>query len=691
MSLFSEQGTVGSIDAGILEANRRHNEEVLERYRREQASPAGRPYALPVVTEGELINRRNRLRQVRAYTTHVFRNISAQLQEMDCAFALFDTDGCMLQLKCTDSVRTRLEEMGIRRGTLWRLEDVGINAVTVGLKEKTPLRSAGEENEAPFLRETAIYYAPLLVRNGEEEYGGIAFLVPAGKADEAYMMTVISMAVSLAIRINIAWETCDIYERDERGIVQLDINEKTGQVYINQHNRRFFDMIGAERRSRRAAYFMLLSDIIGPPPENAKFWDIVLNMQEVEDQEITFHVGGRRSSCIVTTRNNSYENLRNHSLFVTMTTRKQISKQVSDRTGNNAILSFGDIVGQSTVMKSAVRRARMLANTESNIMLLGESGVGKDVFAQAIHNQSARRNGPFVSVNCSALPRELIESELFGYDPGAFTGAKKNGNIGKFELANGGTLFLDEIGEMPLNLQATLLRAVEQKQFMRLGSTRTVHADVKIISATNVDLNQKIQEKKFRADLYYRLSTMTLHIPPLREREDDVLLLTEHFLRKYAPAGSDAGPKILTSEARDFLRSCRFDGNVRELQNLCECLAQLYNEEQVTLQMIRENINPAYFAEPAGYDTGYGQPAGVRGGFSMAGPGNGRPDPASFRRRPEDALPPEESFFLTKEEILDALERCGGNRRRAAEYLGVGRRTLYRYIDKWDIGNKFPK
>ena len=150
----------------------------------------------------------------------------------------------------------------------------------------------------------------------------------------------------------------------------------------------------------------------------------------------------------------------------------------------------------------------MLSGSYANVMLLGESGTGKDLFAQAIHNASGRSDKPFIAINCGAIPRELIASELFGYEGGAFTGAKRQGNIGKFELANGGTIFLDEIGEMPLDLQATLLRVVEQKQFMRLGSNRLIDVDVKIISATNVDIFSMIEEKRFRADLYYRLSTM---------------------------------------------------------------------------------------------------------------------------------------------------------------------------------------
>ncbi len=694
----------GTVDAVKLQFNKEQNKAVLEELRAARRYRGGNEYKLYQVPEGEYINRRNRQRQLRAYTTHLFQNMQEEIEEMRGAFAMFDEDGCMIQLKCTDEVRGWLRSLGIIRGTMWTLETAGVNAVTAGLSRRLAIQSSGAENDAAFLSEVAMYFSPLNFWDGTSmiNYGGVAFFVPAEEASPAYGLMISSIAVSLAIRLRITAASSNAYEVDERGIAQLDINVKTGTVYVVQHNNRFFDLLGAPRPSTRTAYFIPLENLIDPLPQNKKFWDTFNGMKNVENQNLTIYAGGRRLELIVTIRNNGDPNLRAQSMVMAITTRSQISSQVADKTGNNAIFRFDDIIGASAGMRSAIRRGRLLANTESNIMLLGESGVGKDVFAQAIHNQSSRANGPFVSVNCGALPRELIASELFGYDQGAFTGAKKNGNIGKFELANGGTLFLDEIGEMPLELQATLLRAVEQKQFMRLGSTKTVQVDVKIIAATNVDLNQKIHEKKFRADLYYRLSTMTLRIPPLREREDDAILLARHFLKTNAPAGTTV--KTLSPEAAYFIRNCRFDGNVRELQNLCECLAQLYTEDTVTLQMIRESVNPGYFMGNSGFGR-YGMPdmQGIPGmpGMTERTPGekgvygrdpwSGRPGSTAEPAKGAPPVPPAERLFLGKEEILAALEACGGNRRKAAEYLGVGRRTLYRYMDRYEIENKQKK
>ena len=195
--------------------------------------------------------------------------------------------------------------------------------------------------------------------------------------------------------------------------------------------------------------------------------------------------------------------------------------------------------------------AKAVAKSESNVLILGESGVGKDIFAQAIHNASDRRDKPFLALNCAALPRDLIASELFGYEGGAFTGAKKNGNIGKFQLADTGTIFLDEIGDMPLDLQATLLRVIEQKKFMRVGSSSITNVDVRIIAATNANIQKLIDQKKFRADLYYRLSTLQFTIPPLRERGSDIILLAEYFIQAVSRRINKPNVMTLSNEAKD--------------------------------------------------------------------------------------------------------------------------------------------
>ncbi|MBC7335917.1 MAG: sigma 54-interacting transcriptional regulator, partial [Clostridia bacterium] len=198
-----------------------------------------------------------------------------------------------------------------------------------------------------------------------------------------------------------------------------------------------------------------------------------------------------------------------------------------------ARFTFEDIIGQSEAIREAVEKAKRYALTDSTVLLSGESGTGKELFAQSIHAFSRRSGGPFVAVNCAALPENLLESELFGYEEGAFTGAKKGGKLGLFELAHGGTIFLDEIGEMTLPLQARLLRVLQEKEVMRLGGSRVIPVDVRVIAASNKNLQQAVQEGTFRADLFYRLNVLCLKVPPLRARKDDIPLLVDHFIKRY--------------------------------------------------------------------------------------------------------------------------------------------------------------
>ncbi|MEQ6391359.1 sigma 54-interacting transcriptional regulator [Bacillaceae bacterium S4-13-58] len=231
--------------------------------------------------------------------------------------------------------------------------------------------------------------------------------------------------------------------------------------------------------------------------------------------------------------------------------------------------SFNSIIGNSVGMGQALYMSRRAAQTNSNVLILGESGTGKELFAHAIHDASDRSHQQFVKINCAAIPAELLESELFGYDEGAFTGAKKGGKIGKFELANEGSIFLDEIGEMPLSMQAKLLRVLQEKEIERVGSTKTIPIDVRIIAATNQNLEEKVKNKEFRSDLYYRLNVMAIEIPPLRDREGDIEIISKKLVEKL----SDQLGKYVTNISKDAMKILvAFDwpGNVRELENILE-------------------------------------------------------------------------------------------------------------------------
>jgi transcriptional regulator with PAS, ATPase and Fis domain len=298
-----------------------------------------------------------------------------------------------------------------------------------------------------------------------------------------------------------------------------------------------------------------------------------------------------------------------------------------------------------------LHRAAKVAKTDGTVLIRGESGVGKEILAAAIHHAGKRKNKPMVRVNCAAIPESLLESELYGYEEGAFTGARRGGKPGKFELANGGTLFLDEIGDLSPGLQAKLLRAIQDKEIERLGGVRPIRTDVRIIAATNQDLEKKMEEKTFRQDLYYRLNAFPIHIPPLRERKDDLILLTDHFLAKFCKKyGKESG---FANSALQVLIHHSWPGNVRELENVVEH-AVIFCDGPV----IQTRDLPAYLQNLPGNDTAGNHP--ILGTLAER----------------ELNLP---NLFaqVEKKAIEEALRKAGKNRSAAIRLLGISRATFY--------------
>lgn len=327
---------------------------------------------------------------------------------------------------------------------------------------------------------------------------------------------------------------------------------------------------------------------------------------------------------------------------------KRLHRWLNEAMGSRARITFADLVGESREFIVARHLAMMASCSDSNILLTGETGTGKDALAQAIHNASSRSQGPFVALNCAAIPRELIASELFGYADGAFTGARRGGYMGKFLLANGGTLFLDEIGEMPLDMQAALLRVLEDKEITPVGSTETVPLDVRVIAASNKDLVQEARNGTFRSDLYYRLNVINIHLPPLRERRLDIPLLARAFVERFCRRNKRAMAQI-SSEAMEILSSYSWPGNVRELQNVIERALVLCQEGEIGVGHLPPHLQ-------------------LRDKVTGAN--------SAFQSPPEKLL----LRSLEAEAIRACLARCSGNRALAARELGIARSTLYRKL-----------
>ena len=311
---------------------------------------------------------------------------------------------------------------------------------------------------------------------------------------------------------------------------------------------------------------------------------------------------------------------------------------------------FPKIIGDSIPLRGLMSLIMKVSPTDSTVLILGESGTGKELVATSIYEQGLRKEKPFIKLNCAAIPEELLESELFGHEKGAFTGASSF-KPGKFDMANNGTIFLDEIGDMPLNLQAKILRVLQEREFYRVGGSTTIKVDVRFIASTNQNLEQMVRDGKFREDLYYRLNVFTLHLPPLRERREDIPALVEHFIQN-----STKNVEI-TSTALQMLMAYAWPGNVRELQNVIERSAVVCEEGY---------IEPVHL------------PATVTGAFDN----NTQEDiPILAASKPLD----ERLAEIEKSIIMDALRKTGGVQVRATELLGINQRSLWHRIKKHNI------
>ena len=333
--------------------------------------------------------------------------------------------------------------------------------------------------------------------------------------------------------------------------------------------------------------------------------------------------------------------------------------------------TFADIRGNSAAIRALKDSAAKIAKSDSTVLIRGESGTGKEVLAQSIHDASSRRSGPFVAINCAAIPEALLESELFGYEEGAFTGAKKGGKAGRFELALHGTLFLDEIGDMPPFLQAKLLRVLQERRIERVGGSESIPVDVRLIAATHKDLDAMIVSGQFREDLYYRLHVIPLHVPPLRERKDDLYDLIHYYLKLFADKlGKES--KRFSAQALKCLIDYHWPGNIRELENTLEYIVNLEIGDLVTISSLPAIIRGNRTSEEA--------LAVLPQASSVAASAHASVPPGAVPIRLGDSSEQAEVQLL-----LQAIQQFGKStegKRKAAEFLGISVATLYRRLQK---------
>ena len=409
-------------------------------------------------------------------------------------------------------------------------------------------------------------------------------------------------------------------------------------------------------------------------------------------------------------------------MTLSISTKHQLIDIAKHVGGNYAKYSFDDIKGESPKLKAQIDLSQKAAVAGYRVLLYGESGTGKELFAQSIHNSGRSNKGPFVAISCAAIPRDLIESELFGYVGGAFTGARKNGMIGKMELATGGTLFLDEINSLPLEMQAKLLRVLQQMEIVRIGDTKPTPIDARIIAATNQNLREAVRQGLFREDLYFRLNVVEITIPPLRERNEDIALLVHTFLRRQSYETSIPFAHI-SADAMNALYSYSWPGNVRELDNTCERALLMAGGGVINLEHLPPHIaaaafapgvtginsmpgtnrlpgkNPAKQVVPPGpteqtgltdeTDAANASPAfratGVpeHSGYSADYPGC--PHHRSPNEHGASGQATDSVNDTYRNLVVTTLERYQGNISKAAEHLGIARTTLYRKIKKFGL------
>jgi sigma-54 dependent transcriptional regulator, acetoin dehydrogenase operon transcriptional activator AcoR len=553
-------------------------------------------------------------------------------------FALLtDNEGCILNAIGEEKILSEAFSIKMVPGAYMDEKNIGTNAMSMVLIGKRPIQLSGDAHFIKAYHKWTCSAAPIM---HEGELIGVLNLTGYNECVHPHtlgMVVAASNAIEEMIKVkeyNIiqnkdSSHISNIFESAPIAMITSDIDGK-----IKLYNKKAADMFGKDGSHLNAKN---MDDIVCD-------WDKVKNeiylgknkMKQVSIRSLRDkYICNFMANPIYNSDDNDVE-----IVYVFQETDQKKDRKNSDQ----AYYTFDKIVGEDENFLKIVQYAKKIANSKSTILIMGESGTGKEVFAQSIHNYSSRMDGPFIALNCGAIPKQLIESELFGYEDGAFTGAKKGGNLGEFELANGGTIMLDEIGEMPIDMQTKLLRVVQEGVITRIGSSKSINVDVRIIAATNKDLKKEVELGRFRKDLYYRLNVLPIYLLPLRERKKDIPLLINFFMDNISRRLGKEPVKIPEEYLKKTMNYA-WPGNIRELENVVELIINT------------EAIPSLYFGEE-GSD--------------------------------EDFLIDlnEESYkleYLEKQHIIKALKKFKGNITYTAEALGIRRNTLYSKIKKYEI------
>ena len=579
----------------------------------------------------------------------VMKSLYTFLSNEDFVVALSDDNGILLEVFGDEDLKNSVSKGNWRAGANWSEEKAGNNIIGTAIHLNKPVMIIGYEHYCRCSHHHAGAGAP--VKNVDGKI--IGAISVAGTVEKVHphtlgMIVAAKQAIETQMEMHMAWKTADNARMQSETIINtvsegLLVTDADNQITFCNHNASVVLHTNSERLIGRPL------DLFLPESALKRFRNIEKGSL---DNETVFKVDDSYVKCICSSkhilRDGSFQGL-----VLVLTACSRAERLANKLLNKDTYWSFENLIGGSQPMQQVVRAARKASSFDSCILLLGESGTGKDVFAQAIHNASARQMGPYVAVNCAALPNELISSELFGYTEGAFTGAKKGGSKGKVELANSGTLFLDEIGEMTLEQQAILLRLLENHTIQKIGSGKEDRVDVRIIAASNKDLLKEVNHKRFRSDLFYRLNVFTINIPTLRERKEDIRALAESFLDRLSERTGQP-QKTIDEAALGSLMAYDWPGNIRELQNILERAWMLADGPSIT-----EALLPALGLQ-------------------------------TFPEESAKDYPPPVHVFVDARKITaavlqDVLDKNSWNISKSCLELGISRPTMYRKISQFGL------
>jgi len=601
--------------------------------------------AVVVVEREELEQRVARNRDLLTVAVPILDELQALVQDLGFLTLLTDSDGVILEMLSGGKLRDDGLEGNLRAGGMWGEEQAGTGAIGLALRIGQPVQVVGCEHYFEKDHDLTCSAAPIF----DHDNRLLGILCLSGPREEAHLHTlgivvVASKAITNQIRVEEnhrqIWLANEylrtVINSISDGIVAIDSNG-----LIKEINSEAANILATESLLARGKD---IQEFVG---KQSLFRRVIAGGKPVIDVETAMETRRGYIHCHVSATPIFLANGQVVGAVTTLKEMKKLQRVVNQITGAEARFTFANIIGESSAMQRAIHLAQVAARNMHTVMIQGESGTGKELFAQAIHNASLAGQ-PFVALNCAAIPETLIESELFGYEGGAFTGASRNGRPGKFELANDGTIFLDEIGEMPLNIQTVLLRVLQERSVVRIGGLRSIPINVRVIAATSKDLAVEVSKGNFRQDLFYRLNVFEIHIPPLRNRIGDITQLVDYLV---ATIAARFGKSVAGVSLPVLKRLCSYHwpGNVRQLENVVERAISLVDGDIIEEQHLPDFL----YAES---------------------------------HTPADMFPregrPSNMDEVEKKAILEAV-RHFGERQQAARSLGISRSTLYRRLRRY--------